>query len=256
MQKAYDEVEHRVKERTAELELANKTFQSEFNERKQAEEALRLSEEKFRNIFENSIVGKSITALDGKMKTNNAFGQILGYSETELSMFKWQEITYRDDVEKNRQVVDLLLSGKQNSMRWEKRFVHKNGSIIWTDISTTLQKDKEGNPLYFITSINDITERKEAEIALLKSEEKYRNIFEESFDGLFITSPSGKIVDMNKKGISMFGYDTIEEIRKLDLAMNVYANPEDRQRILSMVNSQEGAEYEVNVKRKNGEIMV
>lgn len=256
LQKAYDEVEHRVKERTAELELANKTLQSEFNERRQAEEALRLSEEKFRNIFENSIVGKSITALDGKMKTNKAFCQILGYSETELSMFKWQEITHRDDVEKNQQVVDLLLSGKQNSMRWEKRFVHKNGSIIWTDISTTLQKDKEGNPLYFITSINDITERKEAEIALLKSEEKYRNIFEESFDGLFITSPSGKIVDMNKKGISMFGYDTIEEIRKLDLATDVYANPEDRQRILSMVNSQGGAEYEVNVKRKNGEIMI
>jgi PAS domain S-box-containing protein len=171
LQKAYDEVEHRVKERTAELELANKTLQAEFNERRQAEEALRLSEEKFRSIFENSVVGKSITALDGKMKTNKAFCQILGYSETELSMFKWQEITHRDDIEKNQQVLDSILSGEMTSGRWEKRYIHKNGSIVWVDISTTLQKDKEGNPLYLITSINDITERKKAEEEIKKLNE-------------------------------------------------------------------------------------
>ncbi|MCX5817233.1 MAG: PAS domain S-box protein, partial [Proteobacteria bacterium] len=92
--------------------------------------------------------------------------------------------------------------------------------------------------------------------ALQKSEEKYRTLFEESFDGLFITSPGGKILDMNKKGVTMFGYDTKEEILSLDLEKDVYANPSDRKRILSLLNAQGTAEYEVVVKKKNGETMV
>ncbi len=108
---------------------------------------------------------------------------------------------------------------------------------------------------YALENIQAEEIRVRAEELLRQSEEKYRNIFEGSFDGLFITSPGGKILDMNKKGISMFGYDTKEEMCKLDLATNVYANPADRQRILSMVNAQGSAEYEVDVKKKNGEIM-
>ena len=102
----------------------------------------------------------------------------------------------------------------------------------------------------------DITERKLAEELLRKSEEKYRTLFEESFDGLFITSPGGKILDMNKKGVMMFGYDTKEEILSLDLEKDVYADPLDRKRILSMVNAQGTAEYEVVVKKKSGEKMM
>jgi len=92
--------------------------------------------------------------------------------------------------------------------------------------------------------------------ALLKSEEKYRTLFEESFDGLFITSPGGKILDMNKKGIAMFGYNTKEEVLSLDLEKDVYANPSDRKWILALVNEQDTAEYEVLVKKKNGEMMI
>jgi PAS domain S-box-containing protein len=86
------------------------------------------------------------------------------------------------------------------------------------------------------------------------SEEKYHSIFEESLDGLYITSPEGKILDINNRALMIFGYDTKEEMYKLDLATDIYANPADRQRILSMVNSQGSAEYEVAYKKKNGEI--
>ncbi len=87
-----------------------------------------------------------------------------------------------------------------------------------------------------------------------RSEEKYHNIFEESFDGLFISSPQGKILDINKSGLLISGYDSKEEVFKLNLGTNVYPNPEERQRILSMVNSQGSAEYEVEFKKKGGEI--
>ena len=88
-----------------------------------------------------------------------------------------------------------------------------------------------------------------------RTEKKYYNIFEESLDGLYISSPEGKILDVNKRGLMIFGYDSKDEIYKLDLAKDIYTNPADRQRILSMVNSQGSAEYEVKYKKKNGEIM-
>ena len=89
-----------------------------------------------------------------------------------------------------------------------------------------------------------------------ESKKRYWNIFEESFDGLFITTPLGKILDMNRKGIKMLGYGTKKEILNLDLEKDVYVNPSDRQRILSMINAQGAAEYEVMVKRKNGKAIM
>jgi PAS domain S-box-containing protein len=88
---------------------------------------------------------------------------------------------------------------------------------------------------------------------LRQSEEKYRTIFEESFDGLFITTPAGRIVDINKKGVAMLGYASAEEVAKLDLERDVYAYPPDRGRILAMVEERGTAEYEVAVKRKGAD---
>jgi len=86
-----------------------------------------------------------------------------------------------------------------------------------------------------------------------RTEEKYRNIFEESSEGLFISSPGGKILDINKRGLIMSGYNTKEEIYNLDLISDVYINPADRQKFLSTVNLQGSAEYETSYKKKNGE---
>ena len=160
LQKSYAEVEHRVIERTEELLQANKLLQAEINERNKAEEALRQSEEYFRNVFEHAAVGKSITEINGKLKTNNAYKQILGYSNEELLKLKWQDITHPDDLQRDIEHINTILSGEMVSMRWEKRYIHKNGNIVWCDISTVLQRDINQNPLYFITTILDITARK------------------------------------------------------------------------------------------------
>ncbi len=178
LHKAYNAIELRVNERTAELMIANKLLQEEALVRRKAEDSLRESEEKFRNVFENSVVGKSLTTLDGSIKTNLAFSQILGYSEEELKQKKWQGLTYPADIERDRENVNLLLSGTIPSIRWEKRYIHKNGNLVWVDISTVLQRDSDGQPLYFITVINDITERKKAEdeIKVLNSELENRVI--------------------------------------------------------------------------------
>jgi Cu+-exporting ATPase len=176
LKKSYEEVDHRVKERTEELSIVNKALLEEIRDRQKAEEAMRLSEEYFRNIFEYSTVGKSITSTDGTLRTNRQFREILGYSESELANQKWPSITHPDDVKMNQDHLDSIFSGKRKSARFEKRYIHRDGHIVWVDLSTVLQRDAEGNPQYFITTIQDITEQKLIQIQLKESEVQYRNL--------------------------------------------------------------------------------
>jgi PAS domain S-box-containing protein len=135
------------------------------------------------------------------------------------------------------------------------RIIARNGDVVWLSHRCIPVYDSAGTFLGRRISNRDITDRKHAERILHESEEKHRNIYEESFDGLFVTSPEGRILEMNPSGVALFGYDTLEEVRNLDLERDVYANPLDWNRILAMVNAQRKAEYEIVVKRKNGEFM-
>jgi PAS domain S-box-containing protein len=154
------------------------------------EKALRESEEKFRNIFDLSLVGKSMTMMDGTLKTNKAFSDMLGYSEDELKEIKWQKITHPDDIENDTKIINSIISGEKLNARWEKRYIHKNGGIVWVDISTTLLRDNKGVSLNFITSIIDITERKHVEEALKESETRYRRLVEGAPDIVYTFSNS------------------------------------------------------------------
>lgn len=143
----------------------------DITKQKQTEKSFKESEEYFRNIFEYSTIGKSITEFNGKNRTNRTFRNITGYSEEELSNLTWQQITFEDDIPGDTEKYDSILSGKFNSRRWEKRYVHKNGHIVWVDVSALLQRDSEGNPKYFITNIQDITDKKRAQEEIKKLNE-------------------------------------------------------------------------------------
>lgn len=172
--------------------------------------ALRESEEKFRNTFENTIVGISLTRIDGKLSVNKAFRDIVGYSEEELNQMKWREFTHKDDVELNERIVKSILDGEYDSKRWEKRYIHKNGNIVWADISAFLQRDEAGNPLFFITTINDITDSKRAEKELKENREQFRDLFENAPVGYHEINVEGKIVRMNKTELDMLCYSADE----------------------------------------------
>jgi PAS domain S-box-containing protein len=125
----------------------------------------------FRTLFENSVVGMSITSFDGRLNANSAFCDLIGYTVGELKNSKWENFTHPDDIAYNQSLIEEILAGEKQSARWEKRYFHKNGSVIWVDIHTLLYRDKEGNPLFFITTVNDITGRKIVEAEnILKNE--------------------------------------------------------------------------------------
>lgn len=149
---------------------------SDITDRIKTEKALRESEDKFRHIFDHSPIGKSITHFSGEMDVNKAFHDMLGYSRDEFKQLKWQDITHPEDIEYSQRVVDSFLSGKATYARLTKRYIHKNGSEVWVDVSTAIRRDSDGKPLYLMSAMNDITELK-------KSEEKYRSLFMNMLNG-------------------------------------------------------------------------
>ncbi len=127
------------------------------------------SEEKFRSFFETSNVGNSITLPNGEIHVNQAFCDMLGYNREELQNKTWQELTPSDEITSIQKLVDPLLKREKVSVRFIKRYIHKDGSFIWADVSTRMKYDADGKPQYFITTIIDITDR-------LKAEEELREI--------------------------------------------------------------------------------
>ncbi|MDW7681897.1 MAG: PAS domain S-box protein [bacterium] len=140
----------------------------DITERKRTEERIRESEAKFKSVFESANVGKSITLPTGEINVNKAFCDMLGYTPAELQHIKWQDITPADEVESIHRILAPLLKGDKDSARFEKRYIHKNGSFVWADISVAMFRDADGKPLYFLTTVVDITERKQAEEELQK----------------------------------------------------------------------------------------
>jgi PAS domain S-box-containing protein len=147
----------------------------DITERKKDEEKILESEEKFRNFFENSPIAKSITGIDGSLQVNRSFCEMLGYSIEELSLKKFTEITHPDDIKVNTDSFQALLERKKRRDRFEKRYIRKDGDIVWADVSVYLQRDKKGTPQFFIVTANNITERKRAEEELAQ----YRNHLED-----------------------------------------------------------------------------
>ena len=183
-------------------------------ERKQTEEALCESEEKFKYIFDHSVSGKSITLPSGEINVNDALCEILAYSKDELQGCTWQSITHPDDVELTQREIQSLLSGEKESARFTKRFLHKNGSVVWADMSSALRRDQDGTPLYFVTTINDITARKQAEDAVALSEKRFRALIVNSLDAITLVDANGRVVYDSPAAPGMLGYGPEDWIGK------------------------------------------
>ena len=117
-----------------------------------------------------------MTTIDGKLNTNKAYCDLLGYKAHELSKLKWQDITHPDDIQTNQKIVERIISGEMDSFQWEKRYIHKKGHTIWVHINVKLERDKAGVPLYFITSVVDITEKKQNEEEIMRKNEELTQI--------------------------------------------------------------------------------
>jgi PAS domain S-box-containing protein len=140
----------------------------EITERKQAEDVLRENEERFSSAFEYAPIGMALVAQDGRfLKVNNALCDIVGYSDQELLAKTFQDITHPDDLEADLAFLHQMVVGEIRTYQIEKRYFHKSGQVIWVLLNVSLIHDAQGKPLYFISQIQDITQRKRAEEELI-----------------------------------------------------------------------------------------
>ncbi len=155
----------------------NALLKREMQERKRAEEALEQSETRFRNAFDFAPIGMAIVSPEGKwLQVNRAICEIVGYQAVELQLLTFQDITHPDDLEADLGYLEQLLHGEIRSYQMEKRYFHKNGHVVWVLLSVTLARRMDGTPLHFISQIQDITQRKQAEKALGESDARFRDL--------------------------------------------------------------------------------
>ena len=159
------ELENRVAARTAELE-------AEIAQRRNAEATLRASEERWRGMFEASAVGIALTDENQRfVAVNGAFQKMLGYSEAELLALGPIEITHDDDRRATREMIDRMMVDRRTGYDVEKRYLRKDGTVIWVRVSTARAADPDSGLRGIPTIIEDITERKHAEDSLHEARE-------------------------------------------------------------------------------------
>src|SRR5882762_4002452 len=155
--------------------------------RKQAEAALRESEERFRRTFELAGSGVAHIGMDRRfLRVNRRLCEILGYTEDELLRLTGRQISHPDDLDVINAQRPRLYAGEIDSVRVEKRYLRKDGSIVWVSFTMVVERDAAGKPQYEIAFFDDITARKQAEAALRESEERFRSVVDSANDGILV----------------------------------------------------------------------
>ncbi|MFZ3137438.1 MAG: PAS domain S-box protein [Thermodesulfovibrionales bacterium] len=179
LQKAHGELERKVEERTADLSKANIFLEQEISERKLAEESLRASEVQFRAMFEVASIG--IAQADIRtgqwLRVNQKMCEITGYSAEEMLQMRVPEITHPEDRQRDWDAFQRVVRGESPDYRMEKRYIRKDGLIVWVNVNMTVIRDAD-EPMRTMATIEDITERKRAEKELKHNESRMITLLE------------------------------------------------------------------------------
>ena len=221
---------------------ATLNFAEDVTERRKAEAAVFESEERFRRIFEESPIGMVIVGLDFRFtRANSAFCRMLGYTEDELLRKTFVDITHPDHAEADIESVKRVARGEIPSYRTEKRYLRKDGRVVWGALMSSAMRDGDGKFQYFLSMIEDITARKESEAALAESERRYRELANDLPTCVFEAGLDGRVAYANRTGLVWFGYDEDEVVGVRSIAEMVIESERDQARRTFRAAAEEGA---------------
>jgi PAS domain S-box-containing protein len=221
------------------------------HDRQRAEAAMRESDMRFRAIVDQSTAGISIVDLDGRFRfANRRHCEITGYSVEEIRQRTLIDVTHPDDRPRNLEVLAEMMSAG-TAYTIEKRFIRKDGRIIWVQVSSVAVRDADGVPQYAIGLVLDIDERKQAEIA----NAHLAAVVASSADAIESLELDGTVLTWNQAAEELYGYTAREAIgRPLDLIV-----PEDRHgeidRTIAAVRAGENMWFETKRRRKDGSLV-
>ncbi len=171
---------------------------------------LKLAEIKFRQIFDESPLGKLIMQLTREVSGNRALCSMLGYTLPELVGKKWEDISHPDDVEMIRRELALLLSGEKSRTHFNQRYLQKNGAVVWCEVTATLLRDVDGQPSCFLATTNDITNRRASE----KTIRLRGAALEAAANAIIIADKQGIIEWANPAFTALSGWSLAEAVGK------------------------------------------
>lgn len=171
-----------------------------------ARDALAASERRHRSVFESAGIGSVVVGLNGRIvEVNDAFAAMLGYEQTALRGRAIGELTHPEDLQDTLAGIRALTSGAQDSLQTEKRYLRKDGGMIWGRVSASAVRDEHGAPQFLVALIEDVTERRIAEL-------RFHDLLDSAPDAMVIADADGTIVLVNTQTEEVFGYQRGELI--------------------------------------------
>ncbi len=204
----------------------------DITERKRSELALRESEERLRAVFEQAAVGIAVVAADGRwLRVNQRLCDLVGYTADEMLTMRYQDLTHPEDLDTSLERRREMLEGDARAYSLEKRYLHRDGSTVWINLTTSMKENAPGDPAVSISIIEDISPRKVAEAALRASEERFRATFEQAAVGITVVAQDGCFLGVNQRFADMVGYTPAELLGRSFLDIT---HPDDRELNLSL----------------------
>ncbi len=234
---------------TDEIGQLSKSFNTMASAIREQVENLRNSEQQFRSTFDQAAVGIAHVALDGRfLRINQRFCDIVGYKPEKMLELTFQNITHPDDLETNMDNLKQVLSDEIKHYSTEKRYLKKNGSIVWVNLTVSLLRESPGKPKYFISVVEDITERK-------LEEGKYKKTIESSIDGFWIVDIKGGFLEVNEAYSKMIGYRRDELLKMSIMDVEELEHPEETKKRIENIIRNGSDRFESKHRHKKGHII-
>jgi len=227
---------------------------------------IKSNKRRFEVLFNQSVVGIATMKPDGTIiELNERFAGIIGYQQEELTGRNFREITYEKDMKLEEQYLSEVIAGERNSFELEKRYIHKDGHLVWIKLYSNIVRDNSGNSLYAIASITDISQEKQregqrelieklkaAEALLLESNDRYQLLSEVTFEGILIHK-MGTAIDANSSLLAMTGLkrENIPDFNIFDII-----SASDQAEVQKHLLQSESEPYRINLLRQDGSIFL
>ncbi len=226
-------------------------------EQRRAEAAVRESETRFRGAFEAAGIGMALVAPDGRfLLVNPSLCRLVGYSEQELLARTFQDITHPDDLDADLELAGRLFRGEIPSYQMEKRYLHRDGHVVWIRLTGSVARDTNDRVLYAIAQIEDISRERAAVATLAASEERMQLALVGTNDGLWDWDVASGHVTFSPQWCRMLGYEP-DEVEPHVRSWERMVHPDDMARVMDAVTAhfaQRTPVYETEhrVRRKDG----
>ncbi len=182
-----------------------------------AEQASRASEQRFANAFEQAPIGMALVSPEGGfIRVNRSLCNMVGYAAADLLGRGLLDLTHPADRQADMEGLLVMLEGEEKSYQLEQRFLHQDGGEVWASVSVSMVRDDEGTPLHLIAQIQDINEKKLAELEIRRKTELLRAVTEGTPDTIFVKDVEGRYLFLNEAAARFFGRPVHELIGRLD----------------------------------------